>query len=74
MQLRPHQEKALEAMARTSKWQIIVHTGGGTTLIVIQDVIRQLDDIVETIFLVVPLILLAYLLCSEFFEEFEDRF
>ena len=29
MQLRPHQEKAIQAMSRHDKGQVIVPTGGG---------------------------------------------
>ena len=43
MQLRPHQQKALEAMEKHSKGQIIVPTGGGKTLVAIQDAIRVFD-------------------------------
>ena len=74
MQLRPHQEKALEAMARTSKGQIIVPTGGGKTLIAIQDAVRQLEDGEKTIVVVAPRLLLAEQLCSEFMEEIENQF
>ena len=74
MQLRPHQSEALEAMARTSKGQIIVPTGGGKTLIAIQDAIRQLEDGEKTIVVVAPRLLLAEQLCSEFLEEIENQF
>ena len=74
MQLRPHQSEALEAMARTSKGQIIVPTGGGKTLIAIQDAVRQLEDGEKTIVVVAPRLLLAEQLCSEFMEEIENQF
>ena len=74
MQLRPHQEKALEAMARHPKGQIIVPTGGGKTLIAIQDAVRQLEDGEKTIVVVAPRLLLAEQLCSEFMEEIENQF
>ena len=74
MQLRPHQEKALEALARHSKGQIIVPTGGGKTLIAIKDAIRRfnLNSISKTIIVVAPRILLAEQLSSEFLEEIEN--
>ena len=74
MQLRPHQNKALEAMARHSKGQIIVPTGGGKTLIAIKDAIRRfnLNSISKTIIVVAPRILLAEQLSSEFLEEIEN--
>ena len=68
MQLRPHQEKALEALARHPKGQIIVPTGGGKTLIAIKDAVRRLDGGAETIVVVAPRILLAEQLSSEFLE------
>ena len=74
MQLRPHQEKALEALARHSKGQVIVPTGGGKTLIAIKDAIRRfnLNSISKTIIVVAPRILLAEQLSSEFLEEIEN--
>ena len=74
MLLRPHQQQALEAMARSSKGQIIVPTGGGKTLIAIKDAIRRfnLNSISKTIIVVAPRILLAEQLSSEFLEEIEN--
>tara|TARA_A100001391_G_scaffold158472_1_gene116908 strand:- start:41 stop:1216 length:1176 start_codon:yes stop_codon:yes gene_type:complete len=73
MQLRPHQEKALEALARHPKGQIIVPTGGGKTLIAIKDAIRRLNGLTDPTFVVVaPRILLAEQLSSEFLEEIEN--
>ena len=72
MQLRPHQQEALEAMTRTSKGQIIVPTGGGKTLVAINDAMRQLEDGHKTIVVVAPRILLAEQLSSEFLEEIEN--
>ena len=72
MLLRPHQQEALEAMARTPKGKVIVPTGGGKTLIAIKDAIRRLDGGAETIVVVAPRILLAEQLSSEFLEEIEN--
>ena len=72
MQLRPHQQEALEAMARHSKGQVIVPTGGGKTLVAINDAMRQLEDGHKTIVVVAPRILLAEQLSSEFLEEIEN--
>ena len=33
MQLRPHQKKAIQAMLRHDKGQVIVPTGGGKTIV-----------------------------------------
>ena len=43
MQLRPHQEKAVKAMLRNSKGQVIVPTGGGKTMCMIEDLKREID-------------------------------
>ena len=72
MQLRPHQQTALDAMQKHSKGQIIVPTGGGKTLVAIHDAMRQLEDGEKTIVVVAPRILLAEQLSSEFLEEIEN--
>ena len=41
MLLRPHQQKAIQAMSRHNKGQVIVPTGGGKTMCMIQDAIEQ---------------------------------
>ena len=41
MQLRPHQQIALEALEANRRGQVIVPTGGGKTLIAIEDAKRQ---------------------------------
>ena len=40
MQLRPHQQDALDAMEKHDKGQIIVPTGGGKTICMIHDAMR----------------------------------
>ena len=75
MQLRPHQNKALEALARHSKGQVIVPTGGGKTLIAIQDAIRRLNGVTDpTLVVVAPRILLAEQLSSEFLEVIREKY
>ena len=74
MQLRPHQQTALDAMQKHSKGQIIVPTGGGKTLVAIHDAMRQLEDGEKTIVVVAPRILLAEQLSSEFLEEIGNQF
>ena len=59
MQLRPHQVEAITALSENDKGQVIVPTGGGKTLIAIQDAVRQLEDGEKTIVVVAPRILLA---------------
>ena len=44
MQLRPHQEQALQAMADNDLGQVIVPTGGGKTMCMIHDVIREFSE------------------------------
>ena len=69
MKLRPHQERATDAMKIHPKGQLIVPTGGGKTLKMIFDTLRNLEsDIPQTIVVVAPRILLANQLCSEFLE------
>jgi superfamily II DNA or RNA helicase len=69
LQLRPHQQRALEAMNNDVKGQIIVPTGGGKTLIAISDAIREFEKSSnKTIIVVSPRILLAEQLSSEFLE------
>jgi len=60
----------LEALARNSKGQVIVPTGGGKTLIAIQDLKRQIEqaDYRRTFVVVAPRILLANQLSAEFLE------
>jgi len=73
MQLRPHQQIALDAMTEHSKGQVIVPTGGGKTLVAIKDAKRQIEKgYNKTIVVVAPRILLAGQLSSEFLEEIEN--
>ena len=68
IKLRPHQERALQAMSEHKKGQIIVPTGGGKTMIMIQHAMRVSG---KTIVVVAPRILLAKQLRSEFLEHFD---
>mgnify|MGYP003323636034 CR=1 FL=1 len=73
MPLRPHQLDALDAMANHSKGQIIVPTGGGKTMCMIDDAKRLFNtQEFATIVVVAPRILLAEQLSSEFLEEIDD--
>tara|TARA_B100001769_G_scaffold168496_1_gene132695 strand:+ start:1485 stop:2657 length:1173 start_codon:yes stop_codon:yes gene_type:complete len=73
MPLRPHQFDALDAMANHYKGQIIVPTGGGKTMCMIEDAIRRYDGVTyPTIVVVAPRILLAEQLSSEFLEVIEN--
>ncbi len=68
IKLRPHQQRALDAMAEHKKGQIIVPTGGGKTMIMIQHAQRVQG---KTIVVVAPRILLAKQLRSEFLEHID---
>ena len=72
MQLRPHQQRGLDAMATYKKGQLIVPTGGGKTLKMIYDATRQFELGAQTIVIVAPRILLAEQLSSEFLEHITD--
>ena len=57
-------------MSDSDKGQIIVPTGGGKTMCMIEDVKRQFKSpVANTIVVVAPRILLANQLCSEFLEQ-----
>ena len=67
--LRPHQTRAVAAMQKHNKGQVIVPTGGGKTLKMIYDTLRQFQsETPQTVVVVAPRILLATQLCSEFLE------
>ena len=68
MPLRPHQIDALDAMANHNKGQIIVPTGGGKTMCMIDDTERSGGTTV----VVAPRILLAEQLSSEFLEQIDN--
>lgn len=69
IQLRPHQERGVLAMQEHNKGQIIVPTGGGKTLKMIYDAVRELrSETPKTIVVVAPRILLAEQLSAEFLE------
>ena len=70
MQLRPHQLEAVQAMFRHTKGQIIVPTGGGKTMCMINDAEQRFRSTsVRAIVVVAPRILLANQLSSEFLEQ-----
>ena len=76
IQLRPHQQTALDAMLVHSKGQVIVPTGGGKTICMIQDVAENCKSINNgmTTVVVAPRILLAEQLCSEFLEVIDASY
>ena len=67
--LRPHQLRGVDAMSKHNKGQVIVPTGGGKTLNMITDTLRQFQsETPHTIVVVAPRILLSEQLSSEFLE------
>ena len=73
MQLRPHQQDALDAMLAFDKGQIDIPTGGGKTPVMFHDMIvncKYIDNSMTTV-VVAPRILLAEQLCSEFLEHID---
>ena len=73
IQLRPHQERGDVAMQQYNKGQLIYPTGGGKTLNMIMDAVRQFQsETPQTIVVVAPRILLAEQLSSEFLEHIVD--
>ena len=73
MPLRPHQVDATKAMFQHSKGQIIIPTGGGKTMCMIDDAEQRFrSTIANTIVVVAPRILLAEQLSSEFLEVLDD--
>ena len=69
MQLRPHQQRALDALGKHVIGQVIFPTGGGKTNVAIFDAIREFQKKTpQTIVVVAPRILLAEQLSCEFLE------
>ena len=74
MLLRPHQQKALDAMLAYDKGQVIIPTGGCKTMCMIYDILenQKYIDNGSTVVVVAPRILLAEQLCKEFLEVIDD--
>ena len=72
MQLRPHQLEALDKMNTKRLGQVIVPTGGGKTMCMIMDTVRQLK-MYGTVVVVAPRILLAEQLYKEFMEIVDEN-
>ena len=70
MILRPHQNRAYDAMKQHSKGQVLMTTGGGKTLTMIADAIREFSsNVPQKIVVVAPRIMLAEQLSAEFLEH-----
>ena len=74
IQLREHQIAVLDTLQKNSKGQIIVPTGGGKTMCMIEDAKYQFtkNSVSKTIVVVAPRILLAQQLCEDFLELIDD--
>ena len=74
IKLRLHQQDALDVMQLQSKGQVIVPTGGGKTMCMIEDAKIQFteNNISRTIVVVAPRILLAQQLCEDFLELIDN--
>ena len=71
IKLRSHQATTLNRMSHHKKGQVIVPTGGGKTMCMIEDLKREVKqaDYRRTFVVVAPRILLAQQLCEEFLEQ-----
>ena len=74
MKLRSHQIQALASMVKYDKGQIIVPTGGGKTMCMIEDAKRifSQNSVPKTIVVVAPRILLANQLSADFLEHITE--
>lgn len=73
IKLRPHQQDGCDAMKIHPKGQLIVPTGGGKTIKMIYDVMREfLKKTSQTVVVVAPRILLAKQLSVEFLEHIKN--
>ena len=72
--LRNHQLAVLNTLQENSKGQIIVPTGGGKTICMIEDAKYQFqfNSVSKTIVIVAPRILLAQQLCADFLELIDN--
>ena len=69
MKLRSHQLDSLVAMQQCDKGQVIVPTGGGKTMCMIEDAKYRFNNTRKTIVVVAPRILLANQLSADFLEH-----
>ena len=73
MELRDHQKDIIQLMTTKNKGKVLVPTGGGKTLCMIQDAKWRFSmPVPQTIVVVAPRILLANQLCSEFLEHIDN--
>ena len=68
--LRPHQQACVKRLSRESKGIVVMPTGSGKTITMIQDCINRS---VDTVVVVAPTIVLCNQLSREFLEFIDDR-
>ena len=75
IKLRSHQSRALDKLKSRDKGCVYVPTGGGKTIIMLEDLVQRLQsaDSPQTVVIVAPRILLAGQLCSEFLEYIDGN-
>ena len=75
IKLRTHQTRALDKLQAHNKGCVYVPTGGGKTIIMLEDLVQRLQSAKspQTVVIVAPRILLASQLCSEFLEYIDGN-
>ena len=75
IKLRSHQSRALDKLQAHNKGCVYVPTGGGKTIIMLEDLVQRLQSAKspQTVVIVAPRILLAGQLCSEFLEYIDGN-
>jgi len=73
IQLRPHQERGLDAMTKYRIGQLVMPTGAGKTPTMIFDCLREFEkETPQTVVVVAPRIMLAEQLSAEFLEHIKN--
>jgi len=73
--LLPYQQRALDAVQKAIRGSVYIPTGGGKTVVMMEDARQRVLNALEpmTFVIVAPRILLANQLCSEFEEYLKDQ-
>ena len=70
--LRPHQQNAVVNMSVHNRGQVLMPTGSGKTITMIQDAINSMGSDEQTIVVVAPTIVLSNQLCKEFMDFMDN--